>query len=581
MLLRLLFSAVSGFGLGLLAYGGYRAWSAQVANRWNALGFDWLTLDLWSRLTFWKHASMAAGVALVLALVLELLARKESLRGLGKWTRLAGHPIPALALLLLALFLPARLAAWTQPSPPAESPNVLFVLVDTWRADHAGFLGYERDVSPNLDRLVERGVVFENAIAQSGWTKPSVATLFTGLLPSRHRAVSQPQIGMPVRGISLLPGVTTVVEILRAKGWDTGMWSNNPNILPIRGFDQGARHFVDYFAKRTPERDAGRAEWMLPDVRRWLADEREADRPFFAYVHIMDPHYPYVAPPPFQGKYDRSGLDFQLAGPLIDEYMRGDRDLSEVSPEMLQRIVDIYDEELCYVDHYLGPFLEEVMQRYPDTLIVLSGDHGEEFLEHGQFGHSHSIYSELTHVPLVFWGPDLAPARIPHQVRLMDVMPTLLDAVGLDQLVPPGVQGTSLLPVLDGSETGHRLAPMESGGDERPAFQWRGISDGTYKVIRRENDLETRKPVPSIAPWDTGERPYWLLFDVNRDRGELDNLYASQEERALALFKEMIDADWYRPPEDVLQMPAARGDDGGVDLDLLRKLGYAGEDEEE
>ena len=545
---------------------------------WSELELDWLVWQHWRAQHPWKLAAAAAALGFVLGIVVEWISSRRP--GGPRSIRLVTHPAPALVAALLAFALPPALAATLRPKAPPGSPNLLFVLIDTWRADHAGFLGYERPVSPRLDALSEEGVVFENALAQSGWTKPSVATLLTGLLPSEHRAISQPQLGLRVRGINLPPRATTLVELFAARGWETGMWSNNPNILPERGFAQGADHFVDYFHQRREGFDAGRSEHMLPDVERWLEARSSSERPFCAYVHVMDPHYPYVAPPPFAGTFAAELAEgetgFQLEGELIQEYRRGEKDLGAITPSMVQRLLDIYDEELLYVDHYVGGFLERVFEDHPDTVVVVVGDHGEEFLEHGQLGHSHSLYRELTHVPLVLWAPTLEAGRVASQVRLFDVLPTLLELTGLGAHVPAGVRGESLLPLARGEETGHRLAPMETGGDQRPAWHWRAISDGETKLLRREADLPTANPLPPLSARDLdGVRPYDLLFDLSVDPFETRDLAARRADEVERLFRAMRERGWYFPPEDTLQLPAVESGIDEGDIDTLEDLGYA------
>jgi arylsulfatase A-like enzyme len=398
------------------------------------------------------------------------------------------------------------------------------------------------------------------------------------MVPSRHRAVSVPRMDMGTRGIRLPPTVTTWVEILRGRGWDTGMWSPNPNIVPHLGFAQGAALFVDYFnhPERTREYMPGRIDRQLLDVRRWLREERDTDRPFCAYVHVMDPHYPFEAPEPFAGTFDQSGLDFNLDGPTCDGYRDGTRDLAEVTEEMVQRLIDIYDEELLFTDHHLGPFLREVLEEHPDTIVVLVGDHGEEFLEHGGFGHASTVFEELVHVPLVLWAPGLEPDRIEAQVPLMDLFPTLLDLLDLTEHASPLVQGKSLRSILEGREREHRLAPLETGGDQRPAWHWRGLSDGRNKVVRREEDLPTLRPVPSLGEWDQMlARPTWFLFDLEGDPGEQHNLYHDGgEEIARSLFETMDERGWFLPPAALLQFSAERAEIGSS-LEDLQRLGYA------
>ena len=579
-LVRSVLAAVTAFALAALGAGAFEVWREAARQGWAGAGLEWLAPDLFSRTFAWKHGAVAAAATLVVALPLELLrARGGPLAFLRILTTVAGQPVVAGASVLALAFLPSLAAEATQPAAPPAAPNVLFVLVDTWRADHTGFLGYHRDVSPKLDRLVEEGVIFENAISQSGWTKPAVASLFTGLVPSKHLAVSQPLPNTPVRGGHLPPHVTTFVEVLRARGWDTALWSNNPNITPPRGFGQGAGYFRDYFhdPARTPDHDPGKIHRMLPDVERWLQSERDPDRPFCAYVHVMDPHFPYEAPAPFAGTYDTSGLDFQLDGPTCLDYMSGNKKRADVTPEMIQRLKDVYDEELLYVDHFLGDFLERVRARFPDTVIVVAGDHGEEFFEHGNFGHSHGIWQELTHVPLLLFAPGLEPRRIPAQVRLMDVFPTILDLAGLKADLPPETQGESLVPVARGTETAHRPAPMEVGGDQRPAWQWRGISDGRYKMLRRERNLPTLQPVLPLSEWDSPEGlPKDWLFDLETDPGEQVNLHSDQAERTEELLKLMIGQGYYVTPSDLLKLRAEAANISAEDAAELEALGYGG-----
>ncbi len=590
--LRAALAALTVSALAFLACGALLAWRETAFQDWTAQGLGWLGLEAWSRERPWLSAGIAGACAFGLAFLpgRDRSARTPSGNAGGPRSRMgavraltglaARPPLAALAL-LSACGLPRLVAGSARPVAPARAPNVLFVLIDTWRADHAGFLGYERAVSPELDRLSERGVVFERAISQAPWTKPAVATLFTGLLPSRHHAVSQPLPDVPVRATRLQPPVTTFIEILHGKGWQTAMWSDNPNITPPRGFDQGAESFRDYFHEPDAEHeDCGALPEILGDVRRWLAEERDPERPFCLYVHVMDPHYPYEPPGPFRGQFDRSGCEVQLTGPVVREYLCGERDVADLTPARLTSLVDRYDEELLAVDHELGPFLEQVLREDPDTVVVLSGDHGEEFLEHGGLGHSHALWEELVHVPLVLWGPDLAPARISAQVRLMDVAPTLLELVGLSRSIPSVTQGQSLVPVIAGRETGDRPAPLETGGDQKPCWHWRGISDGRMKLIRRERDLPTRETIPALSPEDARERPYWRLFDLESDPAELANLCPERRAEAEALFAEMQRRGWYVPPEELLGQRALTPSISAHEAHELEALGYGGVSQE-
>ena len=585
-MLRVLLATLAGFLFTMFAVCAAYTWKEAEAQRWGELGYSWLRLDAWSRAWEIKEALAGAALTLVLAILAELTvqARSAPLRLLGWGERTAAHPLAILALALLTFGLPRAVASLSRPAPPEQSKNLLYVMVDTWRADHVGWLGYERPVTPKLDGLVRSGVVFERAISASGWTKPSVATQLTGLLPSVHGAVSQPVGGVAVNGTMLPPPITTWVETLRAHGWETGMFSNNPNILPSQGFDQGAAHFVDYVnhPETTADFDRGRAEHMLPDVRAWIDAQATNVRKFAAYVHLMDPHYPYVAPEPFRGTFDKTGLDFQLDGIVCGKWMNGELSAEDIGEAELERIKAIYDEEILYTDYYLAPFLEEIRRDYPDTVIVLISDHGEEFLEHGQLGHGQSVYAELVNVPLVLWAPQLEPARIPWQVRSMDVLPTVLELVGT-QRSPEDMRmlGKSLV----GIEDGHRLALMESGGDERPPWHWRAVSDGEFKMIERlENrpdQTETQETIPRLHPREAEEGSYMLLYELGADRAELNDLFEDDKARARRLRSlaeqeiesvYMQELDWFST-QHIFEFGTKSGG-LGTDAKRLAELGY-------
>jgi arylsulfatase A-like enzyme len=577
-LTRALGAAVTVFGLAVFATAAWRAWREAELQSWKVLGIPWLALERFGAERAYLPALAAAGLVLVLGIGAR---RSHVLPELCDRLRfdVFGHPSCAIGALALAFLLPGVVARGTRPVPARQAPSVLFILVDTWRADHAGFLGYERDVSPELDALARAGVVFERAMAQASWTKPSVATLLTGLLPSRHHAVSQAIPETPVRAFRLNPRLTTFVELLHGLGWQTAMWSDNPNITPVVGFAQGAESFRDYFHEPCHAEDCGRIDEVLGDVEEWFATERDETRPFCLYVHVMDAHYPFEPPPAFRGRFDRTPSDLQLTGPIVHDYMTGERSEENLTPARLASLVDRYDEELLAVDHHLGPFLAQVRREHPNTVIVLSGDHGEEFFEHGNLGHSHALWQELVHVPLVLWAPGIDPARISTQVRLMDVCPTILELVGLERTLP-GLQGESLLPVLGGLEVADRPAPMEVGGDQKPCWQWRGLSDGRTKLLRRERDLATLHPIPALSDDEPEERPIWHLFDLARDPGELHDLAGARAGDARALFAELERRGWYVPPEALLGLPAA-----AIELDPeatreLSALGYGGGGEE-
>lgn len=565
-------TALTGFLVTWFLVSLFYAWKQADLERWGQQGFQWLFWDFWGQQRPWREAALAAGLTFILALFAEGLGRMAWLAPLRLAHRFCGTGTAVVCGAVLVV-LPPGLAHLKRPDAEGK-PNVLLICLDTWRSDHASFLGYERPTHPGLDQLVQSGVVFENAVAQAPWTMPSVASLFTSLVPSLHGARSHQARQKQVAGrrwVRLGEEMVLLTEVFRDAGYDTAAWSRNPNITDKTGFGSG---FETYKVYRGAD---GRTEVQVDAVNSWL-QEWDEQSPFFLYMHILDPHYPYEAPAPFGGRIDKSGLDdFQLTGELVEERHLGNLPMT---PEMNQKLIDTYDEELMYVDHHLTPFLEEVMKRYPNTLVVIYGDHGDEFLEHGKtpkgepglLGHGHSLYDELVYVPLLFWGPGVPVLRTNTQVRIFDVFPTLLELADLRSgpWTLGHLQGKSLVSVMKEEETAHRPAPIETGGDGRPPLHYRGLRIGEWKMIRREEDSQNSKP-------------YFELYNLLEDPGELRNLADQSPELVQRLYKQLQESGWYFDSEDP-SLPRGMARSGQVSKALeqeLAGLGYGGGDEED
>lgn len=446
----------------------------------------------------------------LLAILLLLLAAVHRHRGwrvlapaarivdlLGRWQAV----VPAVAL----AFLPQIVVRIVRPDATGR-PSILVVLLDTVRLDHTGWGGCPLPTTPRLDALARRGVYFTQAIPQASWTKPSVASLLTGLIPSRHLAVGRPGAGYyPV----LPEDRRTLAEAFAVAGYRTAAISTNPNIAWLFGFSQG---FEDW------QEDASwNAEEVAAAAREWVA--ARAGEPFFLYLHFNDAHYPYTPPEGFRGRFDHTGSTAVLNGTTEREFREGRR---EFSPEDVEHLRLSYAEEIAWLDDVVGRLVEDLLAERDDLLVVVVADHGEEFLEHGDVGHGHTLYDELLRVPLQFaWSPSLGkalglrPGGVDAQVRLVDVAPTLLELAGLSwPPAAPAMDGASLLPALRGE-------PLE----DRPAFaetDSRGsLRSGLPGPLRawREPELKLVLTDPFS---DAGGR-YWL-FDLVADPGETRNL---------------------------------------------------------
>jgi len=337
-----------------------------------------------------------------------------------------------------------------------ERRNVLVISVDTLRADHLGFHGYERDTSPRLDDFVARGAFFESAISTSPWTLPSYGTLFTGLEPTRHLAgISERReaafgADRDAEGgdyQSLDPGVPTLSECFGAAGFSTAAFVSNPFLDPASGVDRGFDSYAQYL---------NRAQAGVELASRWI--ESRGDAPWFAFLHLMDPHAPYSPPAPFDTQFTHTALrDLPGGIPSVES-------LRAAEPDSATRdlLLAAYDGEIAYVDTWIGRLLDrlEALGVLDRTIVVLHADHGEEFWEHGGFEHGHALHEESLHVPLAFVAPGIvAPGlRVGGRTSTVNAFATILDLAGVP--VPLDLDGVSSAPLLRIGQYGTvRIAP--------------------------------------------------------------------------------------------------------------------------
>jgi arylsulfatase A-like enzyme len=392
-----------------------------------------------------------------------------------------------------------RNAYWGAPALTAdvpEAPLVVVYLVDTLRADHTTSYGYPRATTPELARFAEDGVVFEQAISHASWTKPSVASLFTSLLPGRHRAV---QLRDQLDG-----GHVTLAEMLEAKGYATGAAIANSVIYGHgTNFEQGFDVYSGLHGEGDRPSKLVEAAGVVDAALRFVDARRGF--PTFLYVHTMDPHVPYAPPAPFDRMFEPHPTP---QNPAVDPRT----DYKE--PKDRERMVAQYDGDIAYGDREFGRFLQELKTRglYDRALIVFLADHGEEFLEHGQFLHGKSVFDELVHVPLIIKFPSARDAgkRVKQQVQLVDVLPTVLQSQDLPVPEPPHIAGRPLQRVVAG---GAAEPPAVSEISHR-GFVAHGMRTSRDKYVRRFNP-------------DDDE----LYFDLVRDPGEKVNRVAEAGRR--------------------------------------------------
>ncbi|HEY8515802.1 MAG TPA: sulfatase-like hydrolase/transferase [Candidatus Binatia bacterium] len=442
---------------------------------------------------------------------------------------------PWLRRLLVALLVVPLLTGCQTTSATSGPPNVVLVSIDTLRPDHLGVYGYERTTSPNIDALARDGVVFENAVSPSSWTLPAHASMLTGVSPYRHGAVTS---ATPIRD-----DVPLLAELLRAHGFHTIGLINAPFVNRSYGFARGFERFEQSFARK--KRDGARRHAAVLEAVRTL------EPPFFLFVHYMDVHWPYRPPKAFNRfARDRRGknvlqplgvrgfLDFQKA-------VREGR--VKLSAEDRQRLVDLYDGEILAMDAKIAELVEAVRERAPNTVFVITSDHGEEFFEHDGFGHSRTLYEEVVRVPLIVFGPGVARGeRVSALVSLLDVVPTVLELAGAP--LPQGLEGSSLVPALRGDDLRRDdtlIALQTSSHDGYEAL--RGVRSPTRKLLH------------------DGRSDRSELFDLARDPGERTNLWpATKDERLEAALAALQQPERGRP------LPTPDADT----VEALKALGY-------
>jgi arylsulfatase A-like enzyme len=453
-----------------------------------------------------------------------------------------------IGLLGVAVVLHSQLSATASletPRTPQRRPDILLVTVDALRTDHLSAHGYGRLTTPAMDAFARRTVQFTSAISQAPFTKASIASLMTGLYPSTHQAVSAtvpfPETmtghvtSKPVSTDVLPASATTIAEALHAAGYRTIGFTANPFLIADFGFAQGFDRFRFY-----PGPDFARGETLVAD----LVDEARSshnDKPLFAWIHLMEPHSPYTPPPLTAGM-------FKVTDPPepIEKHISIPFWLLPGSPRDRRPYIAAYDADIAAVDAAFDTLIREFrsVRQSRENVVVVTADHGEQFLDHGGWEHGSNLYDELVHVPLSILAPDTTAAVIDAQVELIDLFSTLLELANADV---PDNPGRSLSALLRGKGAGHGAL------SEIPGSQYSFRQDG-FKLIEF-NDGRCQ------------------LFDLSTDRFEQHDISSLNPTR-VARMRAALNA---KLSEAIEMRRSVRGESAPVDpaiAERLRALGY-------
>ncbi|MBI5184936.1 MAG: sulfatase [Nitrospinae bacterium] len=345
-------------------------------------------------------------------------------------------------------------------------PNIIIYLADALRADHIGCYGYEKMTSPHIDEFALDGILFENAVSQAGWTQPAVASIFTGLYPSSHRVTNIKN--------ALNENFTTMAELLKEKGYITGAFIKNPLVSQEVGFSQG---FDTFRLVKHAER-----ENLTQLAADWVANSGSS--PFFLYVHALNPHEPYDPPKTFYEKFavDYSGKVNGKVSTL--KALKNGKWPEKVTEADIEYLISLYDAEIAHADDAFGRFMDALKKQgmHQDSLIIFMADHGEEFYDHGSFSHGQSLYSELTHIPLILKLPGNSNRgkRASGIARQIDIIPTVMDIIGSPTSLG---DGQSLTGQLEDTASNANVLGISEQGALRSAVIYNG-----YKLIKTRGE---------------------------------------------------------------------------------------------
>ncbi|MGD9344709.1 MAG: sulfatase [Candidatus Aminicenantes bacterium] len=381
------------------------------------------------------------------------------------------------------------------PSPEAEeddpdlpeSFNILVYLVDCFRPDFLPFFGYKKNIAPHMSEFAKDCVLFENAYAQSSWTRPSVGALFTGLYPFQHQAISLKS--------GLAADLQTLAEILKEAGFRTIGISSNAGIKEFFNFNQG----FDYF-KYHSNLDGGLAETLNTYAFAQLSMDPS---PFFMYIHTMELHRPYHVKE-----------EFYPTAPVKPNIVVVEKRGEERYTVDLNHTLLMYEASITQNDKAFGDLMAELkrLRLYDKTLIILMSDHGEEFYEHGGFAHGQTLYQEqVKHLFIVKLPHELnGGRRIIDNVQEIDIFPTLLDLAGED--VPAYLSGKSLKRLLLSPDSVDSPVHPEIFLETGPNLDKKAIVDGKWKLIHTGME------------WTDDIREY-ELYALESDPGERTDLF--------------------------------------------------------
>ncbi|MFO7975360.1 MAG: sulfatase [Candidatus Hydrogenedentota bacterium] len=422
--------------------------------------------------------------------------------------------------MLLVLVLSFLLTSCGKSPEPEERPNVALIVIDALRYDRVDAERNGKPVMPTLKAFRDESLWFSNAAVACTWTKPSMVSMFTSLYVPAHGVVfsstaknASPTERFVAEELTLLP------EMLQEAGYFTMGVQTNPHLTHEMGFAQGMDAYP-YLALARADRVTQKALALL--------DEHGGENPFFLYVHYIDPHEPYWPPDEYKRLFAaEEGIDpadlAQLAPDAFKKYRedaglhkvgwKKEREFGPLAPEQKEVIRAYYDGEARFADDQAARLLEALERDFPNTLIIITADHGEELWDHGATGHGHSLYEELAHVPLAMKGPGIESGIVEEPAEAIDLVPTIAGFVKMPS--SELWQGRDLLG--GDSRRDARVFSRTRASIPFESVDLLAVREGGWKLIVDQHTDED------------------ALFNLAKDPGETRNVLGERPKAATAL----------------------------------------------
>jgi arylsulfatase A-like enzyme len=391
--------------------------------------------------------------------------------------------------------------------------NIVVVVINALRADHLPSYGYSRDTSPHIDRLAQDGIIFDRAIAQSYWTLPSIVSIFTSKYMCAHNVDS--------RDKKLGEDTSTLAEVLSSHGYTTAAFTCGLDTAAIYGIDRG----FDIYSVYGGNEATGSFSDIMPKAMKWL--NKNKNKKFFLFLHSYDVHMPYKDYPgdgfdkDYKGIFNDLPLDYNELKKINNYTLYSENRKIQLSVEDINHIIASYDDCIRYADGFIGHLIDNLkrLKLYDKTIIILCADHGEELGERGTFNRfgNQNLYQEVIRVPLIIKHPSirLNGQRIKSAVELVDIMPTILDLLGIS--MPGDLQGKSLASLI---KNGVDRVVHEYVFSEASKHKWMILRHDGWKLL---------------YALERGE-----LYNINDDPSERNNLNEQNLSIQVSLMKEFF-----------------------------------------